>query len=148
MKKIEIDSLLDIYNIIFENSIIVMDKEYVGKDSPEQLMNRCFVKKLENDGTFSEYCVYGFPEYDFCLYHTSSIDKILNTFLIEGGISTSRMRISLFVPNKDTIYLMDWMDSSKIAYLILGGAASAFAKKIYMLRQESKENKNIHEKER
>ena len=84
MKKIEINSLLDIYNIIFENSIIVMDKEYVGKDSPVQLMNRCFVKKLENDGTFSEYCVYGFPEYDFCLYHTSSIDKILNTFLIEG----------------------------------------------------------------
>lgn len=44
MKKIEINSLLDIYNIIFENSIIVMDKEYVGKDSPVQLMNRCFVK--------------------------------------------------------------------------------------------------------
>ena len=34
---------------------------------------------------------------------------------------------------------MDWIDFGKIAYLILNGAASAFAKKIYMLRQESKE---------
>ena len=148
MKKIEIHSLLDIYNIIFENSIIVMDKEYVKNDGPVQLMNRCFVKKLENDGTFSEYCVYAFPEYDFSLYYASSIDKIWNTFLIEGGISISRMRISLFVPNKNTIYLMNWLDSSKITYLILNGAASAIIKKIYMLQQEYKEDKNIHKKER
>lgn len=148
IKKIEIHSLLDIYNIIFENSIIVMDKEYVGKDSPGQLMHRCFVKKLENDGTFSEYCVYAFPEYEFELYHASTIDKIWNTFLIEGGFSTSRMRISLFVPNKNTIYLMNWIDSSKISYTILNSAANAFMKEIYMLQQESKEEKNIHEKEK